>query len=304
MAGMPGMSAMPSPAAPPPTAAPDAGAATGSAMAGMKMDVNDIEFDAYLANDRTLDDPEVVQVEPGGRVCLKIIVGTASTNFILDLGELEGELIAVDGHAVMPLRARQFPMAMAQRFDLRLQLPKGGGVFPILAQREDDTVRTGIVLASRKSGIERIAERAANKAGIVGLELEQRLRAADPLKLRPVDRSHEVLLGGVMERYVWTINGAVYGADKPLPVSLGERVELVIRNTTAMAHPMHLHGTSFQVVEIDGKRLNGARRDTVMVPADARVTVAFDATNAGRWAFHCHNSYHQEAGMMTSVEYV
>ena len=28
----------------------------------MAMDINDIEFDAYLANDRTLDDPEVVRV--------------------------------------------------------------------------------------------------------------------------------------------------------------------------------------------------------------------------------------------------
>ena len=77
-----------------------------------------------------------------------------------------------------------------------------------------------------------------------------------------------------------------------------------MRNDTEMAHPMHLHGTVFQVVEIDGKRINGARRDTVMVPGKATVTIAFDADNAGRWAFHCHNSYHQEAGMMTSVEYV
>jgi len=37
------------------------GAMTG--MEGMAMDVNDIAFDAYLANDRTLDDPEVVAVD-------------------------------------------------------------------------------------------------------------------------------------------------------------------------------------------------------------------------------------------------
>nr|CAD6630008.1 multicopper oxidase family protein [arsenite-oxidising bacterium NT-25] len=35
----------------------------GMAMGGMgMMDLNDIEYDAYLANDRTLDDPEIVQV--------------------------------------------------------------------------------------------------------------------------------------------------------------------------------------------------------------------------------------------------
>jgi FtsP/CotA-like multicopper oxidase with cupredoxin domain len=77
-----------------------------------------------------------------------------------------------------------------------------------------------------------------------------------------------------------------------------------MKNTTMMSHPMHLHGTSFQVVAINNQRFSGALRDTVMVPPQTTVTVAFDATNAGRWAFHCHNAYHQEAGMMTSVDYV
>lgn len=306
MSGMSGSAATPAPAAASPApAAPSAAAGdmSGRMMAGMQMDVNDIEFDAYLANDRTLDDPQVTTVEPGGRVRLRVIVGTASTNFFLDLGALEGELIAVDGQPVLPVRARRFPIAMAQRIDVRLALPAGDGAYPILAQREDDTVRTGIVLATRRAGIRRIDENAAEKAGIVGLELERRLQPLRPLTLRPVDRSHDVELGGTMESYTWTINGAVYGQDKPLMVSLGERVELVLRNATEMAHPMHLHGTAFQVVEIGGKRINGAKRDTVMVPAEETVVVAFDAENAGRWAFHCHNSYHQEAGMMTSVEY-
>lgn len=29
----------------------------------------------------------------------------------------------------------------------------------------------------------------------------------------------------------------------------------------------------------------------------------FDADNPGRWAAHCHNAYHQEAGMMTEIDY-
>src|SRR5947207_14393568 len=35
---------------------------------GMAMDLNDIDYDAFLANDRTLADPEVIRSEPGGRV--------------------------------------------------------------------------------------------------------------------------------------------------------------------------------------------------------------------------------------------
>jgi FtsP/CotA-like multicopper oxidase with cupredoxin domain len=275
-------------------------------MAGMPgmADVNDIDFDAYLANDRTLADPEVVRVEVGGAVRLRIINAADSTNFFIELGTVEGELIAVDGQPIQPIRGRSFPIAMAQRLDIRLRLPAGEGAYPILAEREDDTIRTGIVLATKGATLGRIAERGSRKAPIVGLALETQLRPIEPLAARPAQRARTVLLGGDMQRYVWTMDGAVYGQNKPIEVAAGERVELAMENTTGMAHPMHLHGTVFQVVAIGGKRLNGARRDTVMVPPNETVTIAFDADNPGRWAFHCHNGYHQEAGMMSSVEYV
>lgn len=44
-------------------------------------------------------------------------------------------------------------------------------------------------------------------------------------------------------------------------------------------------------------------RDTVWVPPMRELTVAFDAANPGRWAFHCHHLYHMATGMMTTVEY-
>ena len=50
-----------------------------------KPDANDVNYDAYLANDRTLLDPEVVKVEKGGQVRLRIINGSSGTNFFIDL---------------------------------------------------------------------------------------------------------------------------------------------------------------------------------------------------------------------------
>ena len=75
-------------------------------------------------------------------------------------------------------------------------------------------------------------------------------------------------------------------------------------NRTMMSHPMHLHGHIFQVVEIDGRRLSGAMRDTMLVPPRTRVTIAFDANNPGLWAFHCHLLYHAQAGMFSTIGYV
>jgi FtsP/CotA-like multicopper oxidase with cupredoxin domain len=299
---MPGMAGM------------DHGAMTHAAMPDMHMnggmagdmamggDVNDVDFDAYLANDRTLADPEVVAVEPGARVRLRIINGAAATNFWLDLGALSGAVIAVDGDPVAPLTGSRFELAMAQRIDLRVALPAGQGAYPILARREGAAERTGIVLATRNAVVAKLAPTGA-AAPLLRLALESRLRAEHPLAPRKPDRTLAVDLTGDMARFVWGINGKRYGEDTPLAARRGERVALVMRNRTPMSHPMHLHGHHFQVVAIGDHRFAGALRDTVLVPAMGSVTVAFDADNPGRWAFHCHNEYHMAAGMMTSLEY-
>ena len=68
---------------------------------------------------------------------------------------------------------------------------------------------------------------------------------------------------------------------------------------------MHLHGHNFFVVELDGQRVQGAERNTIMVPGGCHsVTWAFMADNPGIWPLHCHMSLHHMAGMYTTVEYV
>src|SRR5712691_1995951 len=71
--------------------------------AAAKPDLNDVKYDAFLANDRTLADPEIVKVEPGGHVLLRVINGSSMSNYHLDLGQLKGELIAVDGLRIVPV---------------------------------------------------------------------------------------------------------------------------------------------------------------------------------------------------------
>ncbi|MGH9207223.1 MAG: multicopper oxidase domain-containing protein, partial [Acidimicrobiales bacterium] len=185
-----------------------------------------------------------------------------------------------------------------------LIIPAGGGSYPILALREGAPERAGIVLATRGAKISRISGKAEKASPILGLDLELRLRATASLGRRPIVRTIPVKLSGGMMRYDWRMNGQVYGQHTPLGVTAGERIEIVMRNASMMSHPMHLHGHHFQVVEIDGERFSGAMRDTVLVPPGKTVTIAFDATNPGRWAFHCHNLYHMEAGMMGELRYV
>jgi FtsP/CotA-like multicopper oxidase with cupredoxin domain len=238
-------------------------------------------------------------------VLLRVINGSSMSAYHIDLGVLEGELIAVDGLRVQPVTGRRFPIADAQRLDIRLKLLRAPAAYPVLATVEGERHRTGVILRPGNAPVGRIAVQAAKPSPALTLDLERRLRALEPLAPRKADRVHQLDLTGSMAGYVWSINGVIWNKDvPPLPVAQGERVELVFTNKTPMPHPMHLHGHSFQVVEIDGKRFPGARRDTVLVTPRSRVTVAFDANNPGWWALHCHLLYHMETGMFTTVRYV
>jgi FtsP/CotA-like multicopper oxidase with cupredoxin domain len=278
------------------------------AMAMGKPDVSDVNYDAYLANDRTLADPEVVRVERRGKIRLRIINGSSGTNFLISLGNLRGELIATDGMAVQPLSGSHFPLAIAQRIDVRVQIPQEGA-FPILAFREGATEQTGIILATPNASIRKLLVKNATPAGLLTLDTESRLVAADPLASKAIDRSFDLRLQGNMARYEWPINGIIFDTAKPrgqaaqVRVKQGQRVAVKFINETGMSHPMHLHGHSFQVIEINGKALNGALRDTILVPPKMSVTVAFDANNPGTWYLHCHILWHLAAGMATLVQY-
>ena len=270
-----------------------------------KPDLNDVKYDALLANFRTLADPEIVKAEPGGRVLLRIVNSSSMSAFHIQLGALDGELIAVDGFEIQSIRGRSFPVAVAQRLDIRLRFPPGPGAYPVLAWLEGETSRTGIVLAAGAGAVARIPDRAETPSPALTLDLERTLRAKQPLPQRKADRVHTLNLTGEMAGYVWSINNVVWNKDTPpLPVAKGERVELVFVNRTPMPHPMHLHGHEFQVVEVDGERFSGAVRDTILVTPGRRVVVAFDALNPGWWALHCHLLYHLEAGMFTTIRYV
>jgi FtsP/CotA-like multicopper oxidase with cupredoxin domain len=271
---------------------------------GPPIHANDIEFDAYLANDRSFADPEIVRVEPKSRVRLRIINGAAATNFwIVVDGSLQSQLIAVDGNPLVPRAGRRFALALGQRIDLSLTIPDAEWSFAVIAVREGAVQRTGIILATPKAEVAKVSPAQRLPSPRLDIALEGLLEAAEPLAERNADRTFNVDLTGDMASFVWGINGKPYGEDTPLMVREGERIEMVLQNRTNMSHPMHLHGHRFQIMAIGDRRAPGAMRDTMLVPVGSSVTIAFDADNPGKWAFHCHNEYHMAAGMMTSVQY-
>lgn len=95
---------------------------------------------------------------------------------------------------------------------------------------------------------------------------------------------------------VLTFNAKAFPGTAPLVAKVGDRVRIRLGNLSAMDHhPVHLHGTSFQVIETDGGVIPEAGRwpeTTVLVPTGSTRTVEFVATNPGDWAMHCHMTHH------------
>ncbi|MDE2334978.1 MAG: multicopper oxidase family protein [Rhodospirillales bacterium] len=267
-----------------------------AALGGAEGDGEAIAYDAFLANGRSLDDPEIRPVAAGETLRVRIINAASATGFTIETGALEAHLVAVDGNPIVPLAASSFPLALGQRLDLLVRVPDAGA-YPIIAAAEGRTDRAGLVLATRGARVARLARQAPQQAGLLDAGFEKRLAADHRLPAMRPDRRLSIRLDGQARPYAWTITG------DDLRVHAGERVELAITNATDRAQPVHLHGHVFEVVGIGDGRMAGALRDTVSVAAGATVTVAFDADNPGAWLLHSTHLYRLLAGMAAILSY-
>ncbi len=121
----------------------------------------------------------------------------------------------------------------------------------------------------------------------------------EPTDKRPPGRTIEIHLTGNMERFMWAFDGQAFGPiKKPIAFRRDERVRVVLINDTMMAHPIHLHGHFFELV-------NGQERQplkhTVNVAPGGKVAFDLTANEPGDWAFHCHLLLHMHAGMFNVV---
>jgi FtsP/CotA-like multicopper oxidase with cupredoxin domain len=93
----------------------------------------------------------------------------------------------------------------------------------------------------------------------------------------------------------FTINGKAFPDTKGIKVKVGDVVRLRLAAIGQFAHPMHLHGSSFKVIAVDGNPVPEAvqlTRDTITVNPGERYDIEFKATMPGTWLFHCHILHH------------
>ncbi len=96
------------------------------------------------------------------------------------------------------------------------------------------------------------------------------------------------------------IDGVPSWLAPPLSAHVGDTELVTVTNSTDFAHPFHLHGFFFQVLDETGApRAPLEWKDTVSVPVrgSTRLVVRYD-DRPGDWMFHCHILDHADAGMM------
>lgn len=115
-------------------------------------------------------------------------------------------------------------------------------------------------------------------------------------------RMKEIHLTGNMDRYMWSFDGKKYSAvtDDPIRFAFNERVRVKLINNTMMAHPIHLHGHFFELVNGTAPERQPLKHTVVVQPGSS---AQFDLTanEPGDWAFHCHLLYHMQTGMFQVV---
>lgn len=161
-------------------------------------------------------------------------------------------------------------------------------------------------------GIDMVSMQPIDKTGDPGLGLRdlphrvlnyRMLAALEPnTDTRPPSRLLELHLTGSMERYMWSFNGQMFSAvsDDPIRFAWNERVRVKLINNTMMAHPIHLHGMFFEVVNGQSPA-HQPRKNVLVVQPGASASFDLTANEPGDWAFHCHLLYHMHGGMMQIV---
>jgi FtsP/CotA-like multicopper oxidase with cupredoxin domain len=101
------------------------------------------------------------------------------------------------------------------------------------------------------------------------------------------DRDYRLVIGDTDLGFVF--NGKSYPATVPLGARVGERVRIRLIGAGDLSHPIHLHGSPFEVVAQDGLPLpQPTRMDTLLVSAGQTFDIVAVPVTEGRWLLHCH----------------
>ena len=262
-------------------------------------DPGDVTYPYYIINGRIPDAPTTFSAKPGQRIRIRFINAGSDTAFRVALGGHTMTVTHTDGFPVVPTEVDALLLGMGERYDVIVTADDG--VFPLVALAEGKDAAARALLSTGAGSVPPMGYQPPELNGRIGTIDMFTAAPEAQLKFTKADTELQADLTAAETGYEWGINGP-YPNNKPFTIKQGQQATMTFTNKSRMWHPMHLHGHTFAMLNADGKL--GARKDTVIVLPNQSVKIAILADNPGYWPLHCHNTYHAEAGMLSTFDYV
>ena len=291
----------------------------GSAMTFFNLRIPGVPMTVIQADGQDVDEVEVDEFQIGVAETYDVIVSppAGSHAIVAEAMDRSGmgiaSLTSHKGHIATPPPLRQIPtLTMADMGMMDHSAHSGSGTASM--EGMDHSMRDTSALPADVEagpGVDMVAPMPMDRMDFPGLGLDTvshrvlrytDLRARRMNPHREIDREMEIHLTGNMERYMWSFDGRKFTAvtDDPIRFGYDERVRVKLVNQTMMAHPIHLHGHFFELVN-GADHMHQPLKHTVVVQPGGTATFDLTANEPGDWAFHCHLLYHMHAGMMQVV---
>ena len=290
----------------------------GSAMTFFNVRIPGVPMTVIQADGQDVDEVQVDEFQIGVAETYDVIVSPpdGSHAIVAEAMDRSGmgvaSLTSHNGHRANPPPLREIPTLTMVDMGMMDHSAHGSGMEGMSgmdhSMRDKSLVPEDVEVGP---GVDMIAPMPMDRMDFPGLGLDKvghRVLRYTDLKAkrmnphRMVEREMEIHLTGNMERYMWSFDGKKFTAvtDDPIRFAYDERVRVKLVNQTMMAHPIHLHGHFFELVN-GADHMHQPLKHTVIVQPGGTATFDLTANEQGDWAFHCHLLYHMHAGMMQVV---
>jgi FtsP/CotA-like multicopper oxidase with cupredoxin domain len=130
------------------------------------------------------------------------------------------------------------------------------------------------------------------------------------LRRKHIDRKRTIVFQDMAEpsgAVSFLLNGMKFDPNRiDVTMKLDSVEQWTLVNTTTEWHTFHIHTNDFQVVSVAGKPVPYVlEEDNVALPPNSKTVVLMHPIDfTGKFVFHCHVTFHEDHGMMATVQVV
>jgi FtsP/CotA-like multicopper oxidase with cupredoxin domain len=247
----------------------------------------------------------------GGLVRLRVAATDVTRIYTLGI-DAPATILALDSNALAsPIALDTLDLGPGQRAEIVVRMPDAEGQTVTIGNLRGSSPWTIATLTARGSSLKRdirdVTPLGANPIARADLGAAERI--AIEFTATAEHKAVESICGSLGYTF-WAINKVAWQGDTQDPMAplaelkLGRSYVFQIANRTPHAHPIHLHGLTFQVIASNKRTVLPPPTDTILLQPDEQAELALVADNLGDWMLHCHIIEHQKTGMSSYLRIV